>query len=101
VIAPASILEICLIGWLGAFAALIAYKFLTGQISTGGLLADQPGNGLQADRLQMLVGTIAGAAAYVGLAAKAGGFPEVPDWMLMLLGGSQGIYLYGKKLRSP
>ena len=97
---PSLALEIGLIAWLSAFGALLLYKVLTGQISLSGLMLDQPGDRVQADRLQLLVGSIAGTAVYVGLAIKAGGFPEIPEWMLTLLGGSQGLYLFGKKMRS-
>jgi hypothetical protein len=99
--APALALQIGLIVWLSAFAARVLYRLMIGQISMSGMLLDQPTGVIHSDRLQLLVASVAGAVTYVGLAIKAGGFPEIPEWLLTLLGGSQGIYLFGKKLRNP
>ena len=89
-----------LIVWLAIFAAMLAFRFLARRIVTTGLLSDRRDEQGRPDRLQMLVITLAAAATYCALAVEAKAFPEVPDWGLALVGGSQSVYLFGKGLRA-
>jgi hypothetical protein len=79
---------------------LVGYRLITGQIRTAGMLCDDNGD-LSAERVQLLLASVAGLAAYgaLVLSSRATGtpaFPDVPDNLLPLLGGSHGIYLLRK-----
>lgn len=93
-------LEIWLI--LGGLALVVAYKMLTGRINMRGLLDDKAAGGLSPGRVQLLVLTLAGAGYYLLLTVENGHpteFPEVPQELLALVGGSNLVYL-GSKVRS-
>jgi hypothetical protein len=104
---PASILTVLLTIWLVAVAALVSYRLLTERAATAGLLRLTPDGPVDPERVQMLIGTLAAAATYAGLALSTAGqsenpitaLPEVPDSVLVLLGGSQFLYLGGKLTR--
>jgi hypothetical protein len=51
---------------LGALAALIAYRLVTGQINTNGLLNDKATGKIDPGRIQLLVATVVAATAYLG-----------------------------------
>lgn len=86
---------------LGALALIVGYKMLTGRINTSGLLEDKERRSLSPSRIQLLLFTFVGAGAYLAAVpemfeAAAPRLPEVPAELLLLLGGSQAVYLGGK-----
>ena len=91
--------------FLAILALLIGYQMLTGRINTKGLLHDKKDKktgGISPGRVQLLVLTLAGAGYYLLLTIENGHpteFPEVPEELLALVGGSNLVYL-GSKVRS-
>lgn len=97
------VLGTLLLVWLGALGALLAYRTLTGQLSATGLLAHDLSDQSETttpERLQLLVAFLFALGGYVVHALHAPGtptsLPEVPNALLVLLGGSHAIYLSGK-----
>ncbi len=87
--------------FLVVLAALVVYRILTGTINAKGLLADKERGTFSPARLQLLLFTLTGAGAYLSslLEAAAAGryaFPDVPQELLLILGGSQAFYLGAK-----
>ena len=80
--------------------AIIAYKLLTRQINTNGLLLDKTsGRAISPGRLQMLAITLMIAVYYVFLVMDTedtGRLPDLPNEFLIALGGSHAVYLSGK-----
>ncbi len=90
-------LELTLI--LGGLALVVVYKSLTGAINMRGLLDDKKTHALSPERVQLLVFTVMGAGYYLLLAiehAPNGRLPDFPGEALLLVGGSQVVYLGGK-----
>ncbi len=84
---------------LGGLALVVGYKLLTGAINMRGLLDDKKTHALSPERVQLLVFTVMGAGYYLSLAierAPSGELPDVPGAALLLVGGSQAVYLGGK-----
>ena len=84
---------------LGGLALVVAYKMLTGPINMRGLLDDKVSGALSPGRVQLLVFTVVGAGYYLLLAierAPSGKLPDIPEEVLLLVGGSQLVYLGGK-----
>jgi hypothetical protein len=96
---PARLLEVALVAWLAAIAAIVGYRLLTGAIATTGLLKSNGAAGADPERVQMLMGAIAGAIYYANDSLALLGAENVrqlPDpsyLVLSLLGGSQLLYL--------
>ena len=87
---------------LGGLALIVGYQMLTGKINTTGLFDDKVTRGLSPGRVQLLVLTLAGAGYYLLLVAQQppdGSLPSVPEEVLLLVGGSNLVYL-GAKARS-
>ena len=90
---------------LGGLAFIVAYKMLTGGINMKGLLDDKKDKqtaGFSPPRVQLLILTLSGAGYYLLLTVNNGyptEFPEVPQELLALVGGSNLVYL-GAKARS-
>ena len=102
---PAIVLKIAVCGWLASAAAIVAYRMVTGAVSTSGMLRGTVGGSVDPERIQMLLGTLAGAGYYAALSLALIGsphierLPDVPTLFLTLLGGSQFLYLGGKLAR--
>ena len=81
-------------------ALVVGFQILTGKINVQGLLNDKSSDGgFSPGRLQLLVFTIGGAVSYLFLVLdnpKLGQFPDVPNELLLVLGGSNLFYLAGK-----
>ncbi len=87
---------------LGGLALLVGYQMLTGKINMSGLFDDKLTHELSPGRVQLLVLTLAGAGYYLLLVAQQpldGSLPPVPEEVLLLVGGSNLVYL-GAKARS-
>ena len=91
--------------FIGSLVLLVVYKMLTGKINTTGLLHDKKDKqtaGFSPARVQLLILTLFGAGYYLLLTVNNGyptEFPEVPQELLALVGGSNLVYL-GAKARS-
>jgi hypothetical protein len=82
---------------LTALAVIIAYRLLTRQINTRGLLRDKiGGRGMSPSRLQLLVVTLLIAVYYVEQVFETQKLPNMPQEYLLALGGSHLFYLGGK-----
>jgi len=85
---------------LVGLAVIVAYRMLTGDIITKGLLQDKGGSsGFSPARLQLLISTLVVAFYYIGNAltnANTGQFPTIPNEMFLILGGSHAFYLGSK-----
>ena len=84
--------------FLVGLALIIAYQILTGRISTKKMFAEKDGTGrFSIGRVQLLVLTLTGAFYYVlQVVDNPSGLPEVSQDLLLILGGSNIIYLGGK-----
>lgn len=81
---------------LAGLAIIVVYQMLTGRISPRSLLSDKDGS-LSAARVQLLAATLVAAFAYISqVFNQPTELPAVPAWLLVGLGGSEIIYLWGK-----
>jgi hypothetical protein len=86
---------------LGSLGLLVGYRMLTGQISTAHLFGSTKLGGPSATRVQLLLVSLLGAAAYMALSLETlreggQGLPDVPGLPLLLMGGSHAAYLCTK-----
>lgn len=88
--------------FLGALAAIIAYRLLNGQINTNYLLWGTQKDGTKyfsPERVQLLLFTLGTAMLYLSNVLQnrsSGVLPDVSNQTLAMLGGSHAIYLVGK-----
>ena len=88
--------------FLGALAAIIAYRILTRQINMNYLLYGTKKGGeryFSPERVQLLLFTLGTAMFYLNDVMQhrtSGVLPDVSTETLALLGGSHAIYLSGK-----
>ena len=92
--------------FLVLLAGIVAVRLLTGQINTRYLLyGSKPGRRqdggryFSPERVQLLVLTLGAATFYLtqlATTARAGKIPEVPDTLVVAMGGSNAVYLGGK-----
>jgi hypothetical protein len=91
-----------LLAWLAALALIIAYRILRGDISLQGILTTADGS-VDPERVQTLLvsffvlGTLIIEAPS---SASRGSLPNVPESLLVLLAGSNSLYLGGKIART-
>ena len=89
-------------GFLGALAAIIAYRLLTREINLSGLLRrKQDSQALSPERLQLLLATLTMSANYLSAVMSAqttNTLPDVPAPMLAAFGASGLIYAAGKAI---
>jgi hypothetical protein len=95
-----------LTGWLIAIAALVGFRCLNGGMRLAGMLAQDAQGQAEGrpapERVQLLVMFLIALIGYarVALTTPASpSMPPVPPEILVLLGGSHGIYLSGKLTR--
>lgn len=104
---PAAFLSIISACLIAAFISIVVYQLLIGKISTTGLLTSSVTGQVDPERLQLLIGSFAGAAYYAAISlqqisnqsVQTISLPDVPDFVLALLVGSQSLYLGGKLTR--
>jgi hypothetical protein len=87
---------------LGLLALVIAIRILRGDIPLAGLLSTT-GSGVDPERVQTLlvIGFVfAGYLTQFAASTDPKALPEVPESLLVLLAGSNGIYLSGKVART-
>jgi hypothetical protein len=100
----AEIAAFALIAWLGLLARVIALRMLRGDMPLTGLLSSSAEGGIDPERVQSVL--VVGFAVllylteFVRLPAGAAMLPEVPQSLLVLLAGSNGVYLSGKIART-
>jgi hypothetical protein len=98
----ADIVKFALIGWLGLLALVIAIRILRGDIPLAGLLSTT-GSGIDPERVQALlvIGFVfAGYLTEFAASTELKSLPEVPESLLIVFAGSNGIYLSGKVART-
>lgn len=106
--ALAQISQSFLVAWLGALAAIVLYRILRGEIKCSGLLAANTGETVSVERVQLLIASIIAIGGYsletLSKAENAAGslnsLPDVPIELIVLLGGSQTLYLAAKFARA-
>lgn len=82
---------------LGSLIAIVAYQILTGRINTNKMLFDKWTNDFSSGRVQLLTFTLFGVLYYVAqVVHDPTKLPDVPNELLLLLGGSNVLYLAGK-----
>jgi len=82
---------------LAGLAGIVAYRLLTRQINTDGLLRDKVGGrAVSPGRLQLLVVTLFVAVYFVADVLQTEKMPDLPREYLLALGGSHLLYLGGK-----
>lgn len=91
------------LGLIASFAGIAGWKLLAGGISLDGLLDSSSGGRARSSpaRLQLLLITLVAAIQYVSTVLHdptASSLPPVPQSMLAIVAGSQGVYLGGKAL---
>jgi hypothetical protein len=90
---------------LGTLVAVCVYRLITGAISLRGVLTSEAGGGVIPDRIQAVVITLGACAAYLSVGIGQLGdpavhaLPEVPEFIVNVLLGSQALFLGGKVLR--
>ena len=85
--------------FLAALFVIVAYGVIAGTIRTRGLLSGEPAGRFSPGRIQLLIVTLIAASMYLGSVideAGSGSLPDVPGWMLAVVGLSQAGYLGGK-----
>jgi len=86
----------CTLVLILGFFVVTFWKLLTQGIGLKGLLADGQGN-FSPGRAQMLMVTLMMSVQYLAQAMRSpSGFPDIPNFWLVALGASHGIYLGGK-----
>ncbi|SRR6266849_4661308 len=83
--------------FLLALLVIVALRILTGSIRTRGLIEGTTAAGsrfVSAGRAQLLIATLVAAAQYLSQAVNdSHNLPEIPQNWLLLLGGSNLLYL--------
>ena len=84
--------------FFAALLSLVGFRMLTGGINVRGVLRVKDGSGrLSPGRIQLLLFTVVGAMAYLsGVSGDGTAMPDVPRELLILVGGSNVVYLGGK-----
>src|SRR5258708_40357375 len=100
----ASLFQLELGAFLFGLAAIVGYQLLTRQINMAGLFDYvDPGTGerkFSPGRVQLLILTLVSSGYYVlQVFEDPSNFPDIPEQLLWLQGGSSGIYLSGKAIR--
>jgi hypothetical protein len=100
-----------LLAWLGLLLLLVTVRMLRGDIQTAGMLShriDENGGKVAPERVVAMIafpfvlGIYALDALHTNVTSGAGppSLPDVPEYLLSLLTGSNGLYLAGKIARN-
>jgi len=96
---PADFLKGFIAVWLAACSALIGYRLLVGRINLGGVLTVD-GKRFSPSRLQLLVATVSGLAAYATASLSAQTMLSVQNELVALFALSHASYLGPKAYRA-
>jgi hypothetical protein len=105
----ANALSYALLIWFGALAMLVAGRILTGQIDCSGLLVGKQGDSDIAPERVVSMGLMPAVLGYyaihalnTGAVAGSSGLsmPDLPENLVTLLTGGNGLYLAGKLARA-
>jgi hypothetical protein len=97
-----------LLAWFGALAMLIAGRILTGEIDCRGLLVNSRGNDQINPERVVTVALVPAILTYYAIDSLNSGavtvagrmsMPDLPENLVTLLTGSNGLYLAGKIAR--
>jgi len=76
---------------------IVGYQLLTGRINMKKLLFDKTTNRRSPGRVQLLMLTLVGALSYLLMVVEdPNNLPKVPRELLLIMGGSNLVYLTGK-----
>jgi hypothetical protein len=106
----ASIIRYAILPWLFLLFAVVLLKMLRGDINTAGLLRTRPGGRIDPERVATMAATLFAIGAYALTVLHTGAtfdpetqrfyMPDVPESILVIFGGANGVYLSGKLLRT-
>ena len=91
-----TVLKISSFGFLAGIGIVIGFQLLSGSINTRGLVTDKVSGTFSPGRLQLIIFTLSGAFYYLYDVAQAGNFVPLNNELLMVVGGSNLLYLGGK-----
>jgi len=103
-----NVLTFSLLAWFGALALLVMARILTGDIDCSGMLASQSGDGQINPERVLAMGLVPAILAYYAIDALNSGavtigerlsMPDLPETLVTLLTGGNGLYLAGKIAR--
>jgi hypothetical protein len=97
----ATVVQIEMWLFLITLTLIVGYQLLNGQITTKGVLSDKTTREFSPARLQLLLASLFGAVYYLLQALDAtslGSLPDIPEEVLLALGGSNVLYLGAKSL---
>ena len=81
------------------FILVVGFNLLTGKINTNGLLIDKGTKALSVGRVQLLISTLVAVFYYLSLIhSSSRSLPDVPEQVVLLLTGSNSLYLGEKAL---
>lgn len=104
------LIQYAVLPWLLLFFAVVAIQILRGDINTKGLLrTGSESRDIDPERVAILGTTLFAAGSYLVSALHQGAvyieashtyqMPDIPNSLLVVLGGSNGVYLGGKIMR--
>lgn len=96
-----AVLDLELWTFVGALAAIVAYRLLTRTMRLNGLLSRKDGSrSTSPERIQLFVFTLVMSIKYLTAVAHStdATVPAVSSEWLYIFGGSSGIYVVGKAL---
>ena len=92
------LLKLSLYIFLIGLTLVTGYQLISGAINTRGLLRDKLTGKFSSGRLQLLVVTIFGGLFYLYRVIQTPEWQEIPQELLMTLGGSSAVYLGAKSV---
>lgn len=96
---PGDFFKYFVIFWIVSFVLLLGYRLLTRQIHIAGILTED-GETFSPSRLQLLLVTVSGLAAYATRSASAHAMVPIPTDLVALFALSHGAYIVCKPHRT-